>query len=115
MMMANSSLSYALQPQGGHAQSLAHLPPQHHPAAASYPYRYSAQSQFVQQQSYPTTYQGLSRVTTQPHEYASVKLEDSYDTPLKFEEPADGWQTSQLGQHQHLDPIHPYVSRARVS
>lgn len=105
--MANSSLSYALQPQGG--QDLSHLPVA---TAASYPYRYSTQSQFVQQQSYPNTYQGLSRVTTQPHEYASVKLEDSYDAPLKFEEPTDDWQAS---QHQHLDPIHNYVSRFRAS
>ena len=113
-MIGNNSLSYALQPQSqGHASTAANiatLSQPHHTAAAatSYPYRYPAQSQYVQQQQYPA-FQGLSRVTTQPQDYSPVKLEESYVPPLKYEESADEWQASHVSQQQHLDPIQPFV------
>lgn len=119
-MMGTNSLSYALNPhpQTNHSQmspstslpNVSHI----HPASSSYPYRYPTQpqSQYVQQQQY-SAFQGLSRVTTQPHDYTSVKLEDSYDPPIKYEEQADDWQMSHYPQHQHVEPIQPFVSNPR--
>jgi hypothetical protein len=50
---------------------------------------------------------GLPRVMPHHHEYDSIKLEDSSESPIKFEDGSEEWQQHQL--MQHVDPIQPFV------
>ena len=110
--MGPTTLSYALHPhvQAPIVSSITSIPT-HQSTHSSYPYRYPPQSHYVQQQQYPSLH-GLSRVTAHHNEYSSVKLEETGEPPVKFEDHADEWQSSHYTQH--VDPIQPFVSAPAV-
>lgn len=114
MMGPTTTLPYPLQPHV-HAPMVSGIAsiPSHQSAHShsSYMYRHPTQSQshYVQQHPYPPMH-GLSRVTTHHNEYGSVKIEDTADSSVKFEDHhGDEWQSPHFSQH--VDPIQPFVSR----